>query len=98
MDHKHHRHMRGHTMPSMKQAGFATSTLRMPRPAVVLMIIAFVILHAMAANSIFKAGGFSVKNPYSYLMIGSFLVLAAFKLTYLWHVKHGKVKDSGKKL
>jgi ferredoxin-NADP reductase len=57
--------------------------------AVVLMIIAFVILHALAANSIYKAGGFSLKNPLSYLMIGGFLVVAAFKLTYLWRFKRG---------
>jgi len=60
--------------------------------AVVLMIIAFVILHAVAAQSIYKAGGFSLKNPLSYLMIGGFLVIAAFKLTYLWHFKRGKGK------
>ena len=60
--------------------------------AVVLMIIAFVILHAVAANSMYKAGGFSLKNPYSYWMMGGLLILAAFKLTYLWRFKHGKVK------
>src|SRR5260370_3220741 len=31
--------------------------------AVVLMIVAFVILHVVFANSIYKAGGFSLKNP-----------------------------------
>ena len=60
--------------------------------AVVLMIIAFVILHAVAAHSIYKAGGFSLRNPYSYVMIGGFLVVAAFKLTYLWRFKRGKGK------
>ncbi len=59
---------------------------------VVLMIIAFVILHAVAAHSIYKAGGFSLKNPLSYLMIGGLLVVAAFKLTYLWRFKRSKGK------
>jgi len=58
--------------------------------AVVLMIIALVILHAVAANSIYKAGGFSLKNPLSYLAIGGFLVLVAFKLKYLWRFKNSK--------
>jgi hypothetical protein len=57
--------------------------------AIVLLIIAFVILHVVAANSIYKAG-FSLKNPLSYLMIGGFLVLGAFKLKYLWRFKYGK--------
>jgi uncharacterized protein (DUF2062 family) len=46
--------------------------------AVVSMIIALVILHVALANSIYKAGGFSLKNPLSYVMIGGFLLLAAF--------------------
>src|SRR6266478_6111341 len=58
--------------------------------AVVLMIVAFVILHVMAAHSIYRAGGFSLKNPLSYLMLGGFLVGAAFKLTYLWRFKRAK--------
>ena len=59
---------------------------------VVLMIIAFVILHAVAAHSIYKASGFSLKNPYSYWVMGGLLVAAAFKLTYLWRFKRGKGK------
>jgi hypothetical protein len=55
--------------------------------AAVLMIIALVILHVVFARSIYKAGGFSVKNPLSYVMIGGFLLLAAFKLRYLWRFK-----------
>ncbi len=56
--------------------------------AAVLMIIALVILHVVFAHSIYKAAGFSVKNPLSYLMIGAFLLLAAFKLKYLWRFKN----------
>jgi len=37
-----------------------------------------------------RPGGFSLRNPYSYVMIGGFLVVAAFKLTYLWRFKRGK--------
>jgi uncharacterized membrane protein YphA (DoxX/SURF4 family) len=48
--------------------------------AVVLMIIALIILHAAAARSIYKAGGFPLKGTYSYWMIGGLLVLVAFKL------------------
>ena len=54
---------------------------------VVLMIIALVILHVVFANSIYKAGGFSLKNPLSYVMIGGFLFLVAIKLKYLWRFK-----------
>jgi hypothetical protein len=57
--------------------------------AVVLLIIALVLLHAAAANSIYKAGGFSVKNPLSYMMMGGFLLLVAFKVKYLWRFKNG---------
>ena len=56
--------------------------------AVVSMIIALVILHVVFANSIYKAGGFSLKNPLSYVMIGGFLLLVAFKLKYLWRFKN----------
>ena len=55
--------------------------------AVVLMIIALVVLHVVFANSIFKAGRFSLKNPLSYVMIGGFLLLASLKLKYLWRFK-----------
>jgi hypothetical protein len=60
--------------------------------AVVVLIIALVLLHAAAANSIYKAGGFSAKNPLSYMMIGGFLLLVAFKLKYLWRFKNGTRK------
>jgi len=56
--------------------------------AVVLMIVALVILHVVFAHSIYKAGAFSVKNPLSYVMIGGFLLLVAFKLKYLWRFKN----------
>ena len=56
--------------------------------AVGSMIIALVILHVVLANSIYKAGGFSLKNPLSYVMIGGFLLIAAFKLKYLWRFKN----------
>jgi hypothetical protein len=55
--------------------------------AFVVMIIALVILHVVLASSIYKAGGFSLKSPYSYWMIGGFLVVATFKLLYLWRFK-----------
>jgi hypothetical protein len=56
--------------------------------AAVLMIVALVILHLVFAHSIYKAGGFSVKNPLSYVMIGGFLLLAAFKLKYFCRFKN----------
>ena len=56
--------------------------------ALVLMTIALVILHAVFATSIYKAGGFSAKNPLSYVMIGGFLLLVRFKLKYLWRFKN----------
>jgi hypothetical protein len=55
--------------------------------AVVLLIIALVVLHVAVANSIYKAGGFSLKNPLSDVVIGGFLLLVAFKLKYLWRFK-----------
>ena len=64
--------------------------------AVVSMIIALVILHVVFANSIYKAGGFSLKNPLSYVMIGGFLLLVAFKLKYLWHFKNSIGKHFNK--
>ena len=51
--------------------------------AVVLMIIVLVTLHVVFANSIYKAGGFSVRNPLSYVGIDEFLLLVAFKVRYL---------------
>jgi hypothetical protein len=54
----------------------------------VLMTVALVILHLGFAHSIYKACGFSVKAPFSYVMIGGFLLLAAFKLKYFWRFKN----------
>jgi hypothetical protein len=62
--------------------------------AVVLIIIALVVLHVVFANSIYRAGGFSLKNPLSYVMIGGFLLLVIFKIRYLWRIKN----DIGKHL
>ncbi len=61
--------------------------------AVVLMIIVLVTLHVVFANSIYKAGGFSVRNPLSYVVIGGFLLLVAFKVRYLWHFKNSIEKQ-----
>jgi len=58
--------------------------------AAVLMIIALVVLHLVFANSVYRAGGFSLKNPLSYVMIGGFLLLVAFKVGYLWRFKNRK--------
>jgi len=60
--------------------------------AAVLMIVAFVIQHLVLAHSIYKAGGFSVENPFSHVMIGGFLLLAAIKLKYLWRFKSSIAK------
>jgi hypothetical protein len=56
--------------------------------AVVLMIVVLAILHGVFAHAMYKAGGFSLKNPVSYLMIAVFLVIAAFKLRFLWRFKN----------
>ena len=58
--------------------------------AVLLMIIALVVLHVVFASSIYKAAGFSLKNPLSYVMIGGFLLLIVFKVRYLWRFKNKK--------
>src|SRR5260370_1983016 len=50
--------------------------------AVVSMIIALVILHVVFTHSIYKAVGFSLKNPLSYLIIGTFLFLFSSNLNY----------------
>ena len=60
--------------------------------AVVLMILALVVLHAVAADSIYKTVGFSLKNPLSYLMIAGFLVLLAVKATFLWRFRNSIAK------
>jgi hypothetical protein len=80
-------HDRG--VPGMSQ-GIGKGKRHIVIVAVVSLIIALVLLHIVAANSIYKAGGFSLKNPLSYLMMGGFLLVGAVKLTYLWRVKHGK--------
>ncbi len=66
--------------------------------AVLLMIIALVILHVVFANSIYKASGFSVKNPLSYVVIGGFLLVAALKLKLLWRFKNSTGKHFKKKV
>jgi hypothetical protein len=68
------------------QGGYADS-------AVVLMIIVLVILHVVFANSIYKAGGFSVRNPLSYVVIGGFLLLVTFKARYVWRFKNSIEKQ-----
>jgi hypothetical protein len=52
--------------------------------AAVLMIIALVVLHAVAAQAV----GFSLENPLSYAVIGSFLLVAVLKLKLLWRFKN----------
>jgi hypothetical protein len=80
--------------------GRGLSILKVKRPilffAVVLLIVALVILHVAFANSIYKVGGFSLKNPLSYVMIGGFLLLVAFKVRYLWRFKNNIGKHSKK--
>jgi uncharacterized membrane protein len=56
------------------------------------LIVALVFLHVVFANSIYKAGGFSLKDPLSLVMIGGFLVLAAFKIKYLRRSKNSSGK------
>jgi len=86
MEHDHDRTVRGRGL------GILKGKRHIPFVAVVLMIIALVILHVVFANSIYKAGGFSFKNPLSYVMIGGFLLLVAFKLKYLWRFKNSMGK------
>jgi hypothetical protein len=57
------------------------------------MIIVLVILHVVFANSIYKAGGFSVRNPLSYVVIGGFLLLVTFKARYVWRFKNSIEKQ-----
>jgi hypothetical protein len=82
MEHHHDRTVHGKGLSILKWKSHILLV------AVVLMIIALVILHVVFANSIYKAGGFSPKNPLSYMMIGGFLLLVAFKLKYLWRFKN----------
>jgi hypothetical protein len=82
MEHDHDRTVHGRGLVILKRKR------HIPFVAVVLMTIALVILHVVFANSIYKAGGFSLKNPLSYMMIGGFLLLVAFKLKYLWRFKN----------
>jgi hypothetical protein len=81
MEHDHDRTVHGKGLSILKWKNHILLV------GVVLMIIALVILHVVFANSIYKAGGFSVKNPLSDVMIGGFLLLVAFKLKYLWRFK-----------
>src|SRR5260370_29827819 len=64
--------------------------------AIVLVIAVLVILHAIAAVSIFHRGfgAFSLKNPATYPMIGLFVVLAIFKLRFLLGFESRKEKHS----
>jgi ubiquinone/menaquinone biosynthesis C-methylase UbiE len=68
----------------------------LPLIAIVLVVVVFVILHVAAAVSIFRAGfdTVSFKNPFGYLAIALFLVLAIFKLTYLLGLKRRRGKRS----
>ena len=81
MEHNHDRAVHGRAL------GILKGKRHILLVAVMLMIIALVILHVVFANSIYKVGGFSLKNPLSYVMIGGFLLLVAFKLKYLWRFK-----------
>jgi hypothetical protein len=65
--------------------------------AAVLIIVALIILHLASIHSIYKAGGFSIKNRLSYMMIGSFVFLFAFKLKFLWRFKNNIRKYFKKK-
>jgi len=82
MEHDHDRAVHGRGLSILKRKRHVALVV------VVLMIIAFVVLHVVFANSIYKAGGFSLKNPLSYVMIGGFLLVVAFKVTYLWRFKN----------
>jgi hypothetical protein len=55
---------------------------------VAVMIIALVILDVVFANSIYKAVGFSFKNPLFYAMTATFVFVGAFKVTYLWRFRN----------
>jgi len=57
------------------------------------MTIVLVTLHVVFANSIYKAGGFSVRNPFSYVMLGGFLLFVAFNVKYLWRFKNRREKQ-----
>jgi len=81
MEHHHDRPVHGRGL------GILTGKRHILLVVVVLMIIAVVVLHVGFANSIYKAAGFSLKNPLSYMMIGGFLLLLAFKVRYLWTLK-----------
>lgn len=82
MEHDHGRTVRD------KGLGILKGKKHILFPVVVLMIIALVVLHVVSANSIYKAGGFSLKNPLSYVIIGGFLLLVGFKVRYLWRFKN----------
>jgi len=82
MEHNHDRAAHGKGLSILKWKSHILLVV------VVLMITALVILHVVFANSIYKAAAFSIKNPLSYVMIGGFLLLVAFKLKYLWRFKN----------
>ena len=82
MEDDHNRTVHGWRLGTLKGKGHILFL------AALSMIIGLVILHGVFVHSICKAGGFSVKNPLSYVMIGGFLLLVAFKLKYLWRFKN----------
>jgi hypothetical protein len=87
MEHDHERTVHGRALGILKGKRHILFV------AFVSMIIALVILHVVFTNSIYKAGGFSLKNPLSYMMIGGFLLLVAFKLKYLCSFKNSIGKN-----
>jgi uncharacterized membrane protein YozB (DUF420 family) len=56
--------------------------------AAVLIILGLVALHLAFANSIDNAGRFSLKNPLFCVMIAAFVLVGAFKVTYLWRFRN----------
>jgi hypothetical protein len=81
MEHDHHR------SGQSAFVGILKGKRRILFVAFVVMIIALVILHAVLANSIYKAVAFSLKGSHSRWLIGGVLLVAAFKLFYLWRFK-----------
>jgi hypothetical protein len=60
-----------------------------------LVIVAAFILHAVGAHALYKAGGFTLRNPLSYVLLGGFLAIAAFKIKYLRRLKRGSSRTLG---
>jgi hypothetical protein len=75
------------------RVGVPKGIRHIPLVLATMMIGGVVILHAVGAHSIYKAGAFTLKNPLSYLMIGGLVVVVAFKIKYLWQLKRGMRKD-----